>query len=80
MYTCVCVCVLYSTILGADYSKNSKCYKNVEIETHKNYNVNGKKVRKRTMSLFNTGLTLFSMAYNSLSYIRIPFTFKLYDV
>ena len=80
MYTCVCVCVLYSTILGADYSKNSKCYKNVEIETHKNYNVDGKKVRKRTMSLFNTGLTLFSMAYNSLSYIRIPFTFKLYDV
>ena len=80
MYTCVCVCVLYSTILGADYSKNSKCYKNVEIETHKNYNIDGKKVRKRTMSLFNTGLTLFSMAYNSLSYIRIPFTFKLYDV
>ena len=80
MYTCICVCGLYSIILGADYSKNSKCYKNTKVETHKNYNIDSKKVRKRTMSLFNAGLTLFSMAYNSPFYIRIPFTFKLYDV
>ena len=71
---------VFTTILGADYSKNSKCYKNVKIETHKKYNIDGKIIRKRIMSLFNIGLTLFNMAYNSLSYIRIPFSFKLYDV
>ena len=80
MYTCVCTCVLYLTILGADFSKNTKCYKNVKITTHKNYNVNGKKVKRRVMSLFNVGLTLFKLAFNSPVYIRIPVTFTLYDV
>ena len=72
MYTCVCTCVLYLTILGADFSKNSRCYKN--------YNVNGKKVKRRVMSLFNVGLTLFKLAFNSPVYIRIPVSFKLYDI
>lgn len=80
MYTCVCICILYLTILGADFSKNSKCYKNVKIETHKTYNIDGKKVKKRIMSLFNVGLTLFKRAFNSWFYIRIPVSFKLYDV
>lgn len=59
MYSIVCICVSYLTILGADFSKNSKCYKNVKITTHKTYIINGKKIKKRIMSLFNTGLTLF---------------------
>ena len=80
MYTCVCTCLLYLTILGADFSKNRKCYKNVKITTHKSYNINGKKVKRRVMSLFNVGLTLFKLAFDSLIYIRIPVTFKLYDV
>lgn len=80
MYTCVCTCVLYLTILGIDYSKNTRCYKNVNIETHKTYIKDGKKVKKRIMSLFNVGLTLFHLAFNSHIYIRIPVTFKLYDV
>lgn len=80
MYACVCTCELYLTILGADYSKNTKCYKNVKIETHKNYIIDGKKVRKRIMSLFNVGLTLFKRAFNSDIYIRVPLSFKLYDV
>lgn len=80
MYTCVCICVLYLTILGADYSKNSRCYKEVKIETHKTYIIDGKKVKKRIMSLFNTGLTLFKRAFNSIIYIRIPVSFKLYDI
>ena len=80
MYTMICTCILYLTILGADFSKNSKCYKNVKIETHKFYNIDGKKIKKRIMSLFNVGLTLFKLSFNSLIYIRIPLSFKLYDV
>ena len=57
------------TILGADYTKNTRVYKNVKIKTHKK--VKGKKIR--TMSLFKTGLTLFHLAYMSLKYIRIPY-------
>ncbi len=76
MYTIACFAQTYMTILGADFAKNRRCYKNIKITTHKKRN--GKKVR--TMSLFNTGLTLFHLAYMSLKYIRIPFSFKLYDV
>ncbi len=80
MYTMICTCILYLTILGADYSKNTKCYKNVKIETHKTYNIGGKKVKKIIISLFNAGLTLFKLAFNSMIYIRIPVSFKLYDI
>ena len=80
MYTIVCTCVLFLTIIGTDYCKNSKCYKINKIETHKVYNINDKKIKKRVMSLFNTGLTLFKRAFNSIVYIRIPFTFILYDI
>lgn len=80
MYTLVCTCVLFLTIIGADYTKNSRCYRKNKIETHKIYNINGKKIKKRVMSLFNTGLTLFKRAFNSTVYIRIPFTFILYDI
>lgn len=80
MYSIVCTCVLFLTIIGADYCKNSRCYKKNKIETHKVYNIDGKKIKKRVMSLFNTGLTLFKRAFNSTVYIRIPFTFILYDI
>ncbi len=80
MYTMVCTCILYLTILGIDYSKNNHCYKDVKIETHKTYNIDGKRIKKRIMSLFNTGLTLFKIAFNSNKYIRIPVSFKLYDI
>ena len=76
MYTCVCFASLFLTILGADFAKNSRCYRNVKIDTHTT--INGKKVR--IMSLFNTGLTLFNIAYNSRRYIRIPYNFILYDI
>ena len=76
-YMLACLGVLYLTILGAEYSKNSRCYKNVKIITHKNEK-NGKPIR--VLSLFNTGLTLFKRAFNSSAYIRIPFRLILYDV
>ena len=77
MYALVCTCILFHTILGIEYSKNNSCYKNVKIETHKKYIIKGK---KRIMSLFQTGLTLFKLAINSLKYIRLPIKFILYDV
>ena len=80
MYTLVCFSTLYLTILGTDYSKNSSCYKNVKITTHKYFIENCIRVKKRVMSLFNTGLTLFHLAFNSSRYIRLPFSFTLYDI
>ena len=80
MYTLICFSTLYLTILGADYSKNSCCYKTVKITTHKYFIENGIRVKKRVMSLFNTGLTLFHLAFNSSRYIRLPFSFTLYDI
>ena len=80
MYTLVCFSSLFLTILGTDYSKNSRCYKKVKIVTHKYFIENGIRVKKRVMSLFHTGLTLFHLAFNSSKYIRIPLTFTLYDI
>ena len=71
LYSLVCFGILYLTILGADFSKNTHCYKNVKLTTHKTYKEKGK---VRVMSLFNIGLTLFKLAVNSLKYIRLPFT------
>ena len=76
MYTIACFTTLFLTIIGADYGKNTQCYKNVKLTTHKYF----KGVKKRVMSLFNVGLTLFHLAYNSSKYIRIPYSFKLYDI
>lgn len=77
MYTIACFTTLFLTLFGADYTKNTKCYKKVNLKTHVKFK-NGTK--KRVMSLFNIGLTLFKLAYNSGKYIRIPFLFTLYDV
>lgn len=76
MYTFSCIGVLLLTIMGADYSKNTKCYKNTKIKTHTVSN--GKKIRIK--SLFNTSLTLFHRAFESLIYVRINFKFILYDI
>lgn len=77
MYTLACTVVLFLTIIGADYSKNTKCYKTEKIVTHKVYKNKGK---IRVMSLFKIGLTLFHRAVNSLKYIRLPISFILYDI
>lgn len=76
MFSIVCFSVLFLTILGCEYSKNNSCYKKVKIETHKKYNG----IKRRVISLFNTGLILFHRAFNSSIYIRIPIKFILYDI
>lgn len=80
MYSVLCICLTYLTLVGADFSKNSRCYKHIRITTHKKYLINGKKIKKRIMSLFRTGLTLFLLAINSSIYVRLPMTFILYDI
>ena len=77
IYSLVCTCILFHTIIGTDYSKNTRCYKNIKIVTHKKYKSKG---LVRVLSLFNTGLTLFKRAINSRIYIRIPIKFILYDI
>lgn len=77
MYSLSCISVLLLTIIGADYTKNSKSYKKVKITTHQNKK---KTIVRRVLSLFNTGLTLFKRAYNSSLYIRLPIRFILYDI
>ena len=76
MYTIACFSVTFMVILGSDYTKNTKSYKHISFTTHTNSN--NRKIR--IMSLFNVGLTLFKMAFESTIYIRIPYTFILYDL
>ena len=75
--TIASIVVFFLTITGADYSKNTKCYKNEKIITHKVYKDKGK---VSVMSLFKIGLTLFHRAINSTKYIRLPIKFILYDI
>lgn len=77
IYTMTCFCVLFMTIIGTDYTKNKRVYKKIKIKTHKKYK-DGTKIR--IMSLFNVGLTLFHLAYQSTRYIKIPYHFILYDI
>ena len=76
MYCFACIGVLFLTILGADYTKNTRCYKNTKIKTH----TTSHGIKIRIKSLFNTGLTLFHRAFNSSQYVRLSFRFILYDI
>ena len=77
LFTLVCVAVLWLTILGADYSKNKNHFKNyLKIRCSKK---NGA-CSKRTLSLFNTGLLYFNLAYCCTKYAVIKCNFLLYDV
>ena len=80
MYTICCIAVTFLTIVGTDYTKNSKCYKGKRFTTHSYRIINGIKKRVRIMSLFNVGLTLFKLALESDTYVRMPFSLKLYDI
>ena len=80
MYAICCIAVTFLTIVGTDYTKNTKCYKNNRFTTHTYRVINGVKKRVRIMSLFNVGLTLFKLALESNEYIRVPFSLKLYDI
>ena len=75
MYCFVCIGVLYLTILESDYAENTRSYKHTKIKTH----ITVRGIKTRTLSLFNTGLTLFHRAFESLKYVRLSFRLILYD-
>ena len=77
LYSLVCFASLFLTIFSTDYTKNSKCYKKVKLTSHKKFKDGS---IKRVMSLFNIDLTLFKLAFNYSRYIRVPFSFTLYDI
>lgn len=75
MHCFVCIGILYLTILGSDYSKNTRSYKHTKIKTRTK--VRGIKIR--TKSLFNR-LNLVYRAFESLKYVKLSFKFILYDI
>ena len=73
----MCLCFVFNFINSKD---GNRSYIKEKITTHKNYIINGKKIKKRVLSLFNTGLTFFKRAFNSHHYISISYKFILYDI
>lgn len=77
LFGLVCVALLWLTILGADYSKNKNhMQKYLQFRCSKRNGRNS----KRTLSLFNTGLFYFNLAFCCTKYAVIKCNFLLYDV
>lgn len=77
LFTLVCIATLWLIILGSDYSKNSHKFNNCFKFKYSRKNGNG---YKRTFSLFNTGLFLFNIAFESTKYFLLKCNFILYDL
>lgn len=77
LYATICISVLLLTSIGTHYTNRRRDYTNIKITTHKNYKNKGK---VRVMSIFNTGLTLFKLAFNSYKKINLRLNFIIYDV
>lgn len=77
LFGLMCIALLWLTIIGVDYSKNKNHFNNHFKLRISKKNGSG---RKRTLSLFNTGLTLFHMAFNSYIYFNLKCNFILYDI
>lgn len=76
LYSCICITQTLLTILGIDYSKNSKCYKRYKIKTTKIINCK----RKRYISYFRVGLTLLTFSLNSKNPFNLFKRLILYDI
>ena len=77
MFGLMCVALLWLTILGVDYSKNSSKYQN-NLKIY--YCKKEKEGIKRVFSLFNTGLLYFNLLFNSNNPLRIKCNFILYEI
>lgn len=77
LFTLVCVSVLWLTILGSDYTKNKNHFKSYFKIRHSRKNKNS---NRRTLSLFNTGLFFFNLAFESYKYVVLKCNFWLYDI
>lgn len=77
LFTLVCIAILWLTILGSDYSKNRNHFNiSFNFRISKSNGAN----KKRTFSLFNTGLFFFNLAFESTKRILLKCNFILYDI
>lgn len=76
LYTCICITQTLLTMLGIDYAKNAKCYKELKIRNARI--VNGK--RRKDYSFFHIGLILITASLISNCGIKLFNRLILYDV
>lgn len=77
LYSLLCGAVAYLMCLGTHVSKNIRSYQSLGFKC-----VRKKKDGSlfRLVSLFQTGVRLFLIAFNSPRYYYLPFLFKLHDI
>ena len=85
LFTLMNVALLWITIIGTEYSKaKSHISKYFKIRYSKRVSTNSENKKtsnyKRFLSLFNTGLILFNLAYESPHYYNLKVNFQLYDI
>ena len=77
LFTLTCIAILWLTILGSDYSKNKNHFKSYfKFRTSKSNGLN----KVRSVSLFNTGLFFFNLAFESPKPVLLKCNFILYDI
>ena len=79
------VALLWLTIIGAEYSKSKgKISKYFKITYSKRVSTNSESKKtsnyRRFVSIFNTGLILFNLAYESPHHYNLKVNFILYDI
>lgn len=77
LYTCICIAQVLTTVLGIDYSKNSKSYKN-KVKINVSKNKKGK--REKSYSYFRVGVTLVKYTLKSFKELNLFKRLILYDV
>ena len=76
MFSIMYFAFIFITIIDTDYCRNQSRYKTNKIETQKEYNG----IKRRMVSIFNTGLIVFHRAYYSTKNFRLHLHFTLYDI
>ena len=79
LFGLVCFSILWLSILGSDYCKNKSHHKNCFVIRYSKKKTNTSK-NVRIISLFNTGLYFFNLAFCSPTYVSIKCNFILYDI
>ena len=76
LYSLICFCCTWLTIIGADYTKNYNHVKNKLNIRFVKLDKNNKP--RRILSLFNLRLTIFRRCYNSYINYKIKCNMQLY--
>ena len=76
LYSLVCFCCVWLSIIGIDYTKNYSHVKNRLNIRFVKRNSNNKTIR--ILSIFNLGLTIFRRCFNSYINFKIKCNMQLY--